>query len=71
MTRAHTEGRQRLTVRRVVTKLTPALYVRLYAVKLRTGRSLQSLVEEGIQLIVAKNRVDRDTNEPVEVTDAR
>lgn len=65
------DARRAPAIRRVVTKLTPALYVRLYAVKLRTGRSLQSLVEEGIQLIVAKNRVDRDTNEPVEVTDAR
>lgn len=53
------DGRQAPAVRRVVTKLTPALYVRLYSVKLRTGRSLQSLVEEAIQLIVARNKVDR------------
>ena len=43
-----------------MTKLSPAVYVRLYAVKLRTGRSLQSLVEEAIQIVIAKNRVDRD-----------
>lgn len=57
------ESVQRLhspAVRRVVTKLSPAVYVRLYAVKLRTGRSLQSLVEEAIQIVIAKNRVDRD-----------
>lgn len=46
-------------VRRVVTKLSPKVYVDLYAVKLRTGRSLQSLVEEAIQIVIAANRVAR------------
>lgn len=56
----HVGLRKAPIVRRVVTKLSPAVYVRLYAVKLRTGRSLQSLVEEAIQIVIAKNRVDRD-----------
>ncbi len=60
------EGRQAPATRRVVTKLTPALYVRLYSVKLRTGRSLQSLVEEAIQIVIAKHRVDRETADPIE-----
>lgn len=47
------------TVRRVVTKLSPTVYVDLYAIKLRTGRSLQSLVEEAIQIVIAANRLGR------------
>ncbi len=65
------EARRAPAMRRVVTKLTPALYVRLYAVKLRTGRSLQSLVEEAIQLVVARNRVDRDTADVIEAGESK
>lgn len=49
-------------VRRIVTKLTPALYTRLYAVKLRTGKSLQALVTEAVLMLIAKYRVERDAN---------
>lgn len=53
------EEKQPPTVRRVVTKLPPTVYVDLYAVKLRTGRSLQSLVEEAIQIVIKADRFGR------------
>ena len=49
-------------IRRVVTKLTPSLYTRLYAVKLRTGKSLQELVTEAVHLLIAKYKIAHDTS---------
>lgn len=45
-------GERALTERRVVAKVSAALYVRLYALKLRTGRSLEKLLVEAIETLI-------------------
>lgn len=56
-------AQQTTKTRRVVAKLPAALYVRLYAHKLRTGRSLEKLLEEAVTLLLEKPR-DVDSNSP-------
>jgi hypothetical protein len=53
-----TNGRGEL--RRVVAKLPLDIYTRLYACKIRTGLSLERLLEEGARLVIEKHRPIQD-----------
>lgn len=45
--------------RRVVARLSPALYARLYTIKMRTRRTLEDLMREAVEILVAKNAIER------------
>ena len=47
------------TVRRVVAKLDPTLYVKLYGLKLREGKSLETLLGEAVALLIETRQAKR------------